>query len=493
MQFVASQPVAVRPHIGSRRIGPKLAVTNLKKRQIWVFSGSSGQIWERLKAGWTPERIADYLSTRYSAPAERTRADVTGFVEHLWQRQIVDIAGLEHVTDAERSALVKGTPHNRDGTFVRAASNEQVMFNCIFDLLVPCNLRCRHCYLDFSDKSIMPLAEVSDYLAQLAAHGCANLTLTGGEIFLRKDLLSIIADAEEKGFLTLLLTNGMFIDRKKADELSAHHLEGVQISIYGTTAATHDAVTKMPGTFDKSIGAARLLIERGVKVTLAYFLQHDNVEEAFEFPKFSKKLGAKCKFDTKLVPNRNGSKEPLQYAVTLEQMRRLYQAQVVSHETDFLCTAAIGKARITANADVFPCELINTASLGNLRRQSLEEMWSSRYRQQLRQEIIGYKPHRCGSCSHTSECEPCAAMRGFNQPKHMEQPVSEACFLTTASLLAKGQSIQDSGFLQKVGNECISSLLQDQASHQHSPLVQIMAARTASLFAEPGLPMNKAL
>jgi radical SAM protein with 4Fe4S-binding SPASM domain len=479
MLLAASVPVSIRPNIGVRRFGKNLCLINQRASETWVCSGSSMALWERLSRGWTPQDISDGLTARANIAPEIARRDVMGFVEQLWQRRIIDVAGMEHVTDVERAGMVKEKPHNKSGILVRSALANNVMFQCIFDLLVPCNLRCRHCYLDFSIKDIMPFNEVCNYLDQLAEHGCPALTFTGGEIFLRKDLMDIVGYASQKGFSILLLTNGNFIDEKRADELARLCVERVQISIYGTTARTHELVTRKAGTFDQSMAAARMLIDRGVRVLLSYFVQHDNVEEAFGFEDFCEAMGAESKFDTKLVPNRNGSKELLQYAVTMQQMAELFRRGIMGYETDFLCTAAVGKVRITANAEVYPCELINTASMGNLKQQSLSEIWNAQRRQTLRTDILNYKPNRCKSCSHTSDCEPCAAMRGFNQPDHMEAPVSEACFLTTANLLSKGKNITDSNLVQQTGNECVSSLLNGEASSKHSTLVQIMVARTA--------------
>ena len=486
-------PVSVRPYVGVRRFAKHLCLYNLKRREAWLSTGTSVPIWERLSNGWPAQRIADLFSAKFGIPAETALNDVMKFVEQLWQRQIIDVPGGEDVSDAARRALVTEEAHNESGSLTREAFKAGVMFNCIFDLLIPCNLRCRHCYLDFSEKDIMPLAEVRDYFGQIAEHGCPSLTLTGGEIFLRHDLMDIISCAEEEGFSTLLLTNGNFIDAKYAAKLGQHHLDGVQISMYGSNAETHEGVTRKPGTFEKSVTAARLLVEQGIRVELAYFIQHDNVEDAYRFPEFARSLKCSCKFDTKLVPNRNGSKELLRYAVTLEQMAGLYESRLVHRSTDFLCTAGASKARITARADVYPCELINTASLGNLRKESLAEIWASPRRAHLRSDILNYKPKRCGGCNHTTECEPCAAMRGYNQPEHMEAPVSEACFLTTASLLARGKSVADSNFLQQAGNECFSSLVHGEGSQPHSPLIQIMAARAARPFESGGRSLSKAL
>jgi radical SAM protein with 4Fe4S-binding SPASM domain len=191
-------------------------------------------------------------------------------------------------------------------------------------------------------------------------------------------------------------------------------------------------------------------------------------------------MGANYAFDTKLVPNRNGSKELLRHGVTLQQDAELYRSGLLERETRFVCTAAAAKGRITARGDLFPCELINTATLGNLKQQTLAEIWNSLRRTKLRQDILNYKPNRCGGCSHTSDCEPCAAMRGFNQDGHMEAPVSEACLMTTASLLARGQQLDAKSPFREYADDCVQTIMsQEMPPASAGRLVQIMRYRTA--------------
>jgi radical SAM protein with 4Fe4S-binding SPASM domain len=478
MNNIATIPVSIRPYIGVRRLGKSLCLYNLKRREAWVCKGSSLQIWQRLSQGASAEEIGSSFGARYNVPAEKIKADVVNFIEHLWRRQILDVAGRDHISDEERAASVTEQPHNKGSLMHETAIEAEVLAKCIFDLLVPCNLRCRHCYLDFSVTDIMPFNEVCDYLDQLADHGCPEIVFTGGEIFLRRDLIDIVAYAEQKGFSIILLTNGNFITEEKADQLSKYYMDAVQISIYGTTAELHEEVTRKEGTFEKSIAGARFLRERGVPVHFLYFIQQHNFEDSFRLPEFAAKIGATYAFETKLVPNRNGSMELLRHGVSLQQQAELYRAGLVSHESNFICTAAVSKARITANAEVFPCELINTVSLGNLKRQTLAEIWNSQRRTKMRHDILNYKPNRCGSCTHTQECEPCAAMRGFNQDGHMEAPVSEACLLTTASLLSRGKELDAASPFRQFTGDCVQTIMSQQSAPIiNTPLVQIIRSR----------------
>src|SRR5207237_6530518 len=79
------------------------------------------------------------------------------------------------------------------------------------DITYRCNERCIHCYLDHDDHGEMTTAEIKDLLVQLADAGVFFLTLSGGEIFLRKDLFEIIEHARKLMFSVKLKTNAVMI------------------------------------------------------------------------------------------------------------------------------------------------------------------------------------------------------------------------------------------------------------------------------------------
>ena len=65
-------------------------------------------------------------------------------------------------------------------------------------------------------------------------------------------------------------------------------------------------------------------------------------------------MGADYTFDSKLVPNRNGDTELMQYGVTVQQQAEIYKAGLMKRKTKFVCTAAVSKARISAHGDIYP-------------------------------------------------------------------------------------------------------------------------------------------
>ena len=66
------------------------------------------------------------------------------------------------------------------------------------DLTYRCNERCVHCYLDHEDHGEMTTLEIKTLLDQLAEAGVFFLTLSGGEILMRKDFFEILEYARAR-------------------------------------------------------------------------------------------------------------------------------------------------------------------------------------------------------------------------------------------------------------------------------------------------------
>jgi len=144
------------------------------------------------------------------------------------------------------------------------------------DLTYRCNERCVHCYLDHDDHGEMSTAEIKDLLDQMAEAGVFFLTISGGEIMMRRDFFEILAHARRLMFCVKLKTNAVMIHEEEADRIRELVVESVQISVYSHRAEVHDAITKLPGSLKKSLAGAKLLAERGVKVMFANVLMREN-------------------------------------------------------------------------------------------------------------------------------------------------------------------------------------------------------------------------
>ena len=148
-----------------------------------------------------------------------------------------------------------------------------------FDITYRCNERCVHCYLDHDDHGEMTTAEIKSVLDQLADAGVFFLTFSGGEVFLRRDFLELVAYARRLLFNVKVKTNAAMIREPEARRLRELGIENIQISVYSHRPEVHDAITKLPGSLNRTIKAIRFLKSQGLRVTIANVLMKWNLQD----------------------------------------------------------------------------------------------------------------------------------------------------------------------------------------------------------------------
>src|ERR1700691_978969 len=181
-----------------------------------------------------------------------------------------------------------------------------------------CPLECQHCYnnLSMGDQDArsreMTTEEHFRMLDELVEMGCFWLLYTGGEIFARKDFLEIYTYAKKKGFLITLFTNGTLITEKIADYLVEWPPFAIEITLYGRTRETYEALTMIPGSYDRCVRGIKLLRERALPLKLKTVATSINKHEILAMRQFAEEeLGVEFKFDGQINPRIDCSQSPL--------------------------------------------------------------------------------------------------------------------------------------------------------------------------------------
>src|SRR4051812_41298228 len=131
-----------------------------------------------------------------------------------------------------------------------------------------CPLTCAHCYnnLAMDDSSARSLELTTDehrrIVDEIVEMGCLWLLYSGGEIFARRDFLDIYKHAKRAGLLVTLFTNGVLVNERVADVLADWTPFAVEVTLYGRTRETYEALTGIPGSFDKCMRGIELMLER---------------------------------------------------------------------------------------------------------------------------------------------------------------------------------------------------------------------------------------
>jgi AdoMet-dependent heme synthase len=293
-----------------------------------------------------------------------------------------------------------------------------------FDLTWRCNERCIHCYLDHDDHGELTTAEVKDILEQLASAGTFFLILSGGEPLLRKDLFEIIEYARRLMFSVKLKTNGILVREAEAARLRELALEAVQISIYSHRAAVHDAITKVPGSLERSLAAVRFLRDQGLKVIIAGVLMRRNLGDHKEVQKLAAELGVGFQLDPTITPKLDGDTSILDLRIPNAALPQLFRDESLVNDVDEFCApAASDMAQLEAlpcsaghtacyispYGDVFPCVQFPLPT-GNLRKQKFLDIWRGSLGLQEVRGIRMSDLHTCTSCGNIGNCSRCPGL-----------------------------------------------------------------------------------
>lgn len=111
----------------------------------------------------------------------------------------------------------------------------------VWELTLKCNLACGHCGSRAGDRRDDELSTVEalDLVRQLADAGITEVTIEGGEAFLRPDWLTIARAITERGMRCSMVTGGYGISRETARRMKDAGIDGVTVSVDGLEA-THD-------------------------------------------------------------------------------------------------------------------------------------------------------------------------------------------------------------------------------------------------------------
>lgn len=142
-----------------------------------------------------------------------------------------------------------------------------------------CNLKCFHCYAagqPAAETTELTTAQWKRILDKCRHTGIPQITFTGGEPTLRKDLPELVGHA--RWFVTRLNTNGILLSPELCRELKAADLDSVQITLYSYDADIHDKLVGTKGGWQRTIAGLRAALAAGLDVSVNTPLCKDNAD-----------------------------------------------------------------------------------------------------------------------------------------------------------------------------------------------------------------------
>ncbi|MGF1642526.1 MAG: radical SAM protein [Thiotrichales bacterium] len=135
----------------------------------------------------------------------------------------------------------------------------------VWEITLKCNLACTHCgsRAGASRTRELTTAEAFDLIRQMAEVGITEVTLIGGEAFLRPDWLEIVSEIVRQGMICSMTTGGYGINLTTARRMKAAGINQISISVDGMEA-THDRLRGKAGSWRQAFNTMRHMKDVGI-------------------------------------------------------------------------------------------------------------------------------------------------------------------------------------------------------------------------------------
>ena len=350
----------------------------------------------------------------------------------------------------------------------RRQAGERVPLQISIEVTRRCPLECLHCYnnLPMGDMEAKQRELSKDehfrMLDELVEMGCFWLLYTGGEIFARKDFLEIYTYAKKKGFLITLFTNGTIINEQIADYLVEWPPFAIEITLYGRTRETYEALTAVPGSYDRCLRGIKLLKERGLPLKLKTVATSINKHEVVAMRRFAEdELGVEFKMDGQVNPRIDCSQSPLAVRLTPEEVVALDMSapkgaseyrRLANHDlenppnlaqidTVYHCGGGMSGFAINAYGEMGIC-VISQQETFSVREVGVAKVWEGSLLQLRSRKRT--RATKCNQCRIQSLCGMCPA-NGEMESGDRESPVEFLCHVAHLRAATVGVEIPAHG------------------------------------------------
>ena len=287
------------------------------------------------------------------------------------------------------------------------------------ELTTKCNFACKHCFIEEHTNIGLTTEEIFDVLRKLREFGVYELQFTGGEIFIRKDIIEIIRFARRNlNFRILLLTNVSLLDDKLIKELADLYVEKISTTLFSLSDEINDKITNVNGSATLVKRNIQKIAKTGIKTEIKTVVMKENVDEVSSIRQFCRENGIEFIATEGLFPSITGKKAVRNLAMSdsqlcknikcLDEIRfsKLYVKEKTLKQP--ICCELHYSLFINSFGDVYPCNLW-FHKIGNMKTDVLSKLWNDEFLYKIRNTTWS-SLKKCASCENSKYCIRCTGI-----------------------------------------------------------------------------------
>jgi radical SAM protein with 4Fe4S-binding SPASM domain len=307
------------------------------------------------------------------------------------------------------------------------------------ELTSRCNERCVHCYIPHQNK----MHDIEDNLFyqtldQCRVMGLLSLTRSGGEQMCHPHFCDFLHKAKEYDFSINILSNLTLINDDIIREMKGNRLSSVQVSLYSMRPEVHDAITRVPGSFYKTRDAILRLIENDIPLQISCPTMKQNKDDYIDVLNWAHEHKCRATTDYIMMARYDHTTDNLDNRLSLDEVGNIMHDIIENDEAyrkaiskptfaeqesrdrsnDIVCGVCVGSICMVANGNVYPCPGWQDYVCGNLKEQSLKEIWDNSPRVQYLRNLRKKDFPKCLNCIDRGFCAMCM-VRNANENSEM--------------------------------------------------------------------------
>lgn len=418
MKFYIPAWVATRHY--ESKTGSKSIVANDLDHEIVTFDDGSADLWSYmveetdLNGFFSIEQLAD----KFRAPIK----EIQSFIENLYEANLVKTGEIQEniVIDfnSRKNIILPsqkyaegtlyepgpgGTNLQVEGEILEFAAENGYLYGATWEITYRCNESCVHCFNPGASHSSQEKSnrktdelttdEAYKFLLDIKKSGVFRLLITGGEVFLRKDIFQIIEFAKKNRFSITLFTNGVLLDEEKIKKLRDLFITRIEMSIYSSKPEVHDSITRLKNSYEDTINAAEIMTKVGLNVAIKMISMKDTINDADDFLKKCEEIGVEGQVDFNMSPGVDGSNYPTKNLIptsldlikkSLDPKTALYVGAVTEPRKfdpqkligQRVCGAGVTLLSVSPEGHIYPCNSL-PIQIGNVRNESVSSVWKN--------------------------------------------------------------------------------------------------------------------
>lgn len=241
--------------------------------------------------------------------------------------------------------------------------------------------------------------------------------LTGGEIFLRKDIFDILELASKLHFEISIYSNASLLTEKKIIKLSKLNVMEFSLTIFSMDSNIHDAIVNRKDALRSVLKNVSLMKKYGIRVVIKTPVMKDNFCDYEKVYLFCKENDFTHVIDPKIKRKTNGEDVSKDLRITKNQLDEIVNSKRIEissqiqknqnfNEDDLICRPVLYSICITSKGDVVPC-IAWQYKVGSILEKSILEIWKHSEKLKLIQNTKKSELTECLACRFNKNCTRC--------------------------------------------------------------------------------------